>query len=61
MYGLEACALTRMEENISETTEIRILRQIMGETSREKKSNDDIRKELQICVISAKARANRLR
>ena len=38
-----------------------MLRRIMGATLRDKKKNDEIRKELEVCFITSKARENRLR
>ena len=61
LYGLEACSLTRKEEKILETTEMRILRGIIGVTLRDKERNDEIRKELEVCIITVKAREYRLR
>ena len=61
LFGLEACALTRKEEKILETTEMRMLRRIIGVSLRDKKRNDESRKELEVCIITAKARENRLR
>ena len=52
LQGLEVCALTRKEEKILETMEMRMLRRIMGGTLRDKKRNDEIRKELEVCVIT---------
>ena len=61
LNGLEACALTRKEEKILETTEMQMLSWIIGVSLRGKKRNDEIRKELEVCIITAKARENRLR
>ena len=61
LYGLEPCALTRKEEMILETSEMRMLRRIIGVSLRDKKRNDEIRKELEVCIITATARENRLR
>ena len=44
-----------------ERTEMRMLRRVIEVTSRERKRNDEIKKELQVCIITAKARENRLR
>ena len=38
-----------------------MLRWIMGATLRDEKRNDEIRKELEVCFITSKARENRLR
>ena len=44
-----------------ETTEMLMLRWIIGVTLRDKKRKDEIRKGLELCVITAKARENRFR
>ena len=54
LYGLVIRALTRKEEKKLETTEMRMLRRIMRVTWRDRKSNDDIRKELKVWVITEK-------
>ena len=56
LYGLETCALTRKEERLLVTTEMRMLRMIMGLTLRNRTSSVDIRKELGVCNIKVKAR-----
>lgn len=61
LYGLETCALTRKEKKILQTTEMGMLRRIMGVTLRDRKRNDDMRKELKVCIITEKARECRLR
>ena len=53
--------MTRKEEKILETTEMRMLRRVIGVSLRDKKRNDAIRKELKVCIITAKARRNRPR
>ena len=47
LYGYEMRALTRKEEKVSNTTEMRMLRWIMGVTMRDIERNDDVRKEQQ--------------
>ena len=49
----------RKEEMMLETTEMQMLRPITGVTLRDKKMNE-IRKGLGLCVITVKARENRL-
>ena len=61
LYGLEAYSLTRQEEKMLETTEMRMLRRIIGVSLRNKERNDEIRKELEVCIITVKAREYRLR
>ena len=38
-----------------------MLRRVIGASLRDKKRNDEIRKELEVCIITAKVRENRLR
>ena len=53
--------MTRKEEKILETTEMRMLRRIIRVSLRDKKRNDEIGKELEVCIITSKARENRLK
>ena len=54
LYSLEQCALIWRKERILETTEMRMIRRIMGVSLRDKIRNDD--EELKVCVIIEKAR-----
>ncbi|GFN76680.1 retrovirus-related pol polyprotein line-1 [Plakobranchus ocellatus] len=51
----------KKEEQLLETTEMRMLRRIRGVTLEDKMRSDDIRKELGVCPIGEKARESRLR
>ncbi|GFO25468.1 retrovirus-related pol polyprotein from type-1 retrotransposable element r2 [Plakobranchus ocellatus] len=61
LYGAECWVVGQKEEQLLETTEMRMLRRIRGVTLEDKMRSDDIRKELGVCPIGEKARESRLR
>ena len=60
-YGAECWTMGKKEEQILETTEMRMLRRIYGVTLRDKCRSRDIRKELNVGDIREKVREIRLR
>ena len=61
LYGAECWTVTGKEEQILETTEMRMLRRIVDVTRRDQIRSVDIRKELGVNDIREKAREIRLR
>ncbi|GFO03698.1 hypothetical protein PoB_003020300 [Plakobranchus ocellatus] len=61
LYGAECWVVGQKEEQLLETTEMRMLRRIREVTLEDKMRSDDIRKELGVCPIGEKARESRLR
>lgn len=61
IYGAEAWALKRREEEQLERTEMKMLRWILGVSLRDRKRNEDIRKTLGVTCITNKVREARLR
>jgi hypothetical protein len=61
IYGAEAWALRRREEEQLERTEMKMLRWILGVSLRDRKRNEDIRKTLGVTCITNKVREARLR
>ena len=60
LYGAECWAVGKKEEEFMSRTEMRMLRRILGISSREKK-NEDIRKKCGVANILGKMREARLR
>ena len=61
LYGAECWTVTKKEEQILETTEMRMLRRIKGVTRRDKVRSVSIRRELGVNDIKEKVREIRLR
>ena len=61
LYGGECWTVTKKEEQILETTEMRMLRRIKGVTRKDKIRSVDIRRELGVNEIKEKVREMRLR
>ena len=60
-YGAECWVMGRKEEQILETTEMRMLRRIYGASLKDKRRSREIRKELEVKDIIDKVREIRLR
>ena len=56
LYGLETIPLRRVEERALMSTEMRMLRWMIGVSLREHRTNDDIRKFAKVTSIREKAR-----
>src|SRR3984885_572296 len=61
LYGAEAWAMTRREEEILERAEMKMLRWMLGISLREKKRNEYIREKLGVVCVTDKMREIRLR
>ena len=61
LYSTETMAMTRSEEKRLEVTEMRMLRWLTGTSLRERRTNEEIRKQVGVVAISEKCREWRLR
>ena len=52
LYGLEVLALTKVDERLLENTEMKMMRWIRGISVRQHRTNDDIRRLLEVTKIS---------
>ena len=60
IYGAETWAIRRKEENAIMTTEMRMLRWMVGKTKKDKVRNVEVRKQCKVVEISEKLRDRRL-
>ena len=60
MYGTETWAIKKAEERKMQTTEMRMLRWVIGKTRKDRVRNEEVRKMVKVADIAEKMREKRL-
>ena len=61
LYGAECCAMRKKEDDLLRRMEMRMLRRILGVSSKDKIRNEEIRKRCGVIDIIEKVREERMR